>query len=422
MQNFLVLPPHPLFSVHETNEIAELWPSGSDPIHRSAISFDTKQKHNPQIQPQSHPVMKPYIPYSILAAALACGMAQAVTSYTTPVGYETLELTTGFNFDSVRLHTTPIAAGTLESATASPNTVTDSNLDLGALITSGTYILEILDGSGIIQEITTAGPGTSIVTAADLTGLTFPCSYSLRPAATLQSVFGSTFTASPDFGATNGTLASGLTIGYAGATGADQIWFWNGTDFTEYFFDEFTEASGFATPGWTNLDSVLATVNASAINLIYADSFIISSASGNNVVISGELKTTATELNLVSGFNFVGSVAPVGATLETAFGTSFTASPDFGATNGTLDSGLSIGYAGATGADQVWIWNGTDFTEYFFDEFTEASGFATAGWTNLDAVLTPVNATTTNLPPGYIITAAGAKDVVQGVPSYYSGL
>lgn len=363
--------------------------------------------------------MKTIIHSSILLALASSGIAfGAATATTIPVGYETLALSSGFNFDGIRLQNTPIATGILDAATVS--TVTDNDIDLGALITSGTYVLELTNGSGIIQEVTSA-TGTALNVAANLTAQ-IPASYRLRTADTLESVFGSAFTGSPDFGGTNGTLNSGLTIGYAGTAGVDQVWFWNGTDFTEYYFDEYTPASGFSTPGWVNLDNTAIAVNPSAVNMIYADSFIVSSSSGNDVVVSGEVKKTATELNLVSGFNFAGSVAPAGATLASAFGSAFTGSPDFGGTNGTLNCGLSIGYAGTAGVDQIWIWNGTDFTEYYFDEFTPASGFSTPGWVNLDNTGIAVDPALISLPSGYIISAAGPKNVLQGVPSYYAGL
>lgn len=334
--------------------------------------------------------------YAFLAAALACGMANAqTTAYTTPVGYETLNLNTGFNFVGVRLHEPVIAAGTLESATS--NSVTDDQVNLGALITGGaTYILEIQDGSGIIQEITAAGAGTSITTAADLTGLTFPVSYSLRPAATLASVFG------------NAAVGHKLDIGAGGIAGADQVWFWNGSGYTKYYFDEFG-GEFFDTETWVNVDTS-ATVDGNDVNIIYADGIIVTSANGKDVTVSGSVKTGATELNVVTGFNFVSSVAPVGMTLDTAFG-------DTAAE--TTANGLNIGAGGAAGADQVWIWNGSGFTKLYFDEFG-GEFFDTETWVNADtAAIVPAS---TELPAGYIVTAASPGDIRSGVPSSYSNL
>lgn len=340
--------------------------------------------------------MKTYLPHSLILAAIAAsGMAFGQTAYTTPVGYTTLANNSGFNFIGVQLQRTAIAAGTLDSATS--NSVTDNQLNLGALITGGaTYILEIQDGSGIIQEITTAGPGTSIITAANLTSLTYPVSYQLRPASTLASVFGSA------------AIGHKLDIGAGGSAGADQVWFWNGSGYTKYYFDEFG-GPGFDTETWVNVDTA-AVVNGSTVNMIYADGFILTSAAGKDVVVSGEVKKGPTELNLVTGFNFVGAVAPVGATLNTAFGST---AAQVNASN------LNIGAGGAGGADQVWIYNGAGFTKLYFDEFG-GPGFDTETWVNVDTAA--LVAASTVLPAGYIITAATPGDVRSGVPTYYSNL
>jgi hypothetical protein len=333
--------------------------------------------------------------FSLLAAALATGAAFAATAYTTPVGYETLTNNSGFNFAGVRLHQPTLAAGKLESFATTPNRVTDNDLDLGALIVSGTYILEIEDGSGIIQEVVSA-TGTALNVAADLSGLTYPVSYSLRKADTLASVFG------------NAATGHKLDIGAAGPTGADQVWFWNGSGYNKYYFDAFG-GPGFDQETWVNVDTN-AVENGSTINLIYADGVIITSANGKDVVVTGEVKTGPTELNLVTGFNFVGSVAPAGATLDTLFG-------DTAAE--TTASGLNIGAAGPTGADQVWIWTGSGFVKYFFDAFG-GPGFDQETWVNVDTnALVPA---TTTVPSGYIITAASPGDVLSGVPSFYSNL
>jgi hypothetical protein len=339
--------------------------------------------------------MKTKISYSLLAAAMACGMAQGATAYTTPVGYETLANNAGFNFIGVRLQESVIAAGTLDSATS--NSVTDAQVNLGALITGGkTYILEIQNGSGIIQEITSAGVGNSITTAADLTGLTFPVSYSLRPASTLASVFG------------NSAVGHKLDIGGGGVAGADQVWLWNGSGYNRYYFDA-AGGPDFDQETWQNVDTN-AVVNGNNVNMIYADGFIISSATGKDVVVSGAVKTGATELNVVTGFNFVGSVAPAGMDLNAAFG-------DTAAE--VTASGLNIGGGGVAGADQLWLWNGSGFTKVYFDA-AGGPDFDLETWQNVDTGA-PVLAST-SLPAGYIISAATPGNIRSGVPSTFSSL
>jgi len=326
-------------------------------------------------------------------------MAQATTGV---VGYNTWRIDAGFNFVGVTLHETPVASGMLESATMAPNTVTDDDVDLGALILSGTYILEIEDGSGIIQEITAAGAGTSITTPADLSGLGFPVAYTLRPASTVASVFGP-------------ANESGLAAGSFGAAGADVIKLWNGAGFDDYYYDNFAPP-GFVSGGWVNLNTA-TTADATALDLIYADSFVISSASGNDVVVTGDLKSGATEINKITGFNFVGAVAPVGASLATSYGVANT-------------GGLAAGSFGAAGADVIWIWNGGGFDKFYYDNFAPP-GFVSGGWVNLDTATaadstmilleaTPANPLDSPAS-GYVIDGV-AGNVVQGVPAYYAGL
>ena len=337
--------------------------------------------------------MKTYLPYSLILAAAASGMAfGAETAYTTPVGYETFANNPGFNFVGVRLHQEVLAAGTLESFATGPNRVTDNQVDLSALITGGkTFLLEIQDGSGIIQEVTTAS-GAGLNIAANLSSLTFPCSYSLRAASTLNSVFGST------------AATCKLSIGGGSVVGADQLWFFNGVGYTKVYFDQFGGPS--EAEGWYNVVTGAA-VNGNTFNLVYADGFIINSASGKDVVVAGVVKKGATELNLNSGFNFASSVAPTGMTLQTAFGNTKAQ---------VVASGLTIGGGSIVGADQLWFFNGSGYTKVYFDEFGGVG--EVSGWYNVDtgAAVLP----TTIIPSGYIINAPSAGNVKSGVPVEYS--
>ena len=331
----------------------------------------------------------------LLAALLAPGALFAqTTATTTPVGYETLALSPGLNFASIRLHEAPVASGQLESATA--NSVTDNDINLSALITSGTtYILELGNGSGIIQEITTAGAGTSITTPSNLSGLTYPISYKLRKSATLASVFGDT------------SANLKLDRGAGGPAGADQVWVFTSGTFAKYYFDDFGGA--LEEPGWYNIATNEA-VNPSAINLVYADSFIISSNAGRDVVVSGEVKLQSTELNLQPGFNFVSSVAPTGVTLADAFGTTVA--------QVKTATGLNIGGGSSAGADQIWLFNGSGFTKIYFDEFGGA--LEEPGWYNVNDG-SPI-ANNTELAGGYIISAATGGNVISKNPTNYSTL
>jgi hypothetical protein len=336
--------------------------------------------------------MKPIIPFALLGALLAVGVAPAAE--TVPVGYETLAINTGFNFVAPRLHPTVKIAGNLEAVTATTAQDTSAGVDfvttLGTSGASGTYILEINDGSGVIQEVTTWTADT--INAADLNGVTAPVGYSVRPSATLASMFGL-------------TNQSGLAAGNGSSAGADQVWLWNGTGWTKHYYDNFAPPT-FASGGWVNVDTATA-VDANAINLVYSDALAIVSAAGQDVTVAGEVKTGATELTLATGFNFVGSVAPAGATVATAYGASNAA-------------GLTAGNGSSAGADQVWIFNGTAWNKYYYDNFAPPT-FASGGWVNVDTA-SAADSTLLNLPSGYAIVAASPKSITQGVPGYYNDL
>ena len=61
-----------------------------------------------------------------------------------------------------------------------------------------------------------------MVTPSDLSFLSFPVNYTLRPSATIASVFGA-------------ANEAGLASGGGGPVGADQIWLFNGSSFDKYY-------------------------------------------------------------------------------------------------------------------------------------------------------------------------------------------
>ncbi len=334
--------------------------------------------------------MKNILPL-LFGAALLPLVANA-QSYSNVVGYETLDNAVGFNFVGVRLHEPTVVAGSLEAVTAT--TATDNDVDFTAVLgtsgASGTYILEILDGTGVIQEVTTWT--ATVLDVADLSGVTAPVNYAIRPVSTVASVLGA-------------SNEAGLAAGAGGSGGADQVWLWNGTGFDKYYYDLFAPPD-YSGPAWVNL-ATDTQVDPATIKLVYSDGFVISSASGNDVVVAGEVKPGETELTLTGGFNFVGSVAPVGATMATAFG----------AAN---EAGLSTGAGGSGGADQVWLWNGTGFDKFYYDLFAPPD-YSGPAWVDV-ATDTQVDPATIGLDAGYVISAASAKAVTQGVPAYYGSL
>ncbi|MBN8458706.1 MAG: hypothetical protein J0M04_12800 [Verrucomicrobia bacterium] len=320
--------------------------------------------------------------YSLLAAAFACGLASAqTTAYTTPVGYVTQTLGQNYNLIGLTVHQPTIAAGVIDAESTS--SVTDNEVNFGTLLTAGaSYVLEL--GDGTIQEIT-AWSGSVLTTPEDITANITPgtTTYKLRKASTISDVFGATNSAglSPD---TDGSLTGTDTVLVLNAAGNFE---------TIYYFND-----GAGTTGWFDDQGG----EAANRRIIYADGFYVKRASATplNLVISGEIKTTKTGGALVSGFNYVGSVAPVGLTLGTS-GLEAYLAPD---SDGSF-----------TGTDLLYILQGgTLYTAYYFND-----GAGTTGWFDDQGG----DATNLKLEGGFLIKAAsGPKPYVLNVPATYGSL
>ena len=329
--------------------------------------------------------MKTSISYSLLAAAMACGLAHGqTTAYTTPVGYVTKSLPPGLTtLVGLTVQQPTVAAGVLDAASASPKSVTDNQVNFTTTLTAGaTYVLELTDGT--VQEIT-AWSGSVLTTPDNITASVTPgtTTYKLRKAATVSDIFGATNSVglSPD---TDGSL-----------TGTDTILILNASNAfdTVYYFND-----GAGTTGWFDDQGAPADNKVVA----YPDSFYVRRAAGTpkSLVVSGEVKTTPTGGRLVSGFNFVNSVAPVGLTLATS-GLQTSLTPD-------VDGSL-------TGTDLVLVPNGAVFTTvYYFND-----GAGTTGW--FDDQGAPADSLP--LDGGFLINnASGIKPFKVNVPAGYSSL
>lgn len=329
--------------------------------------------------------MKPFIPYSLIAAFAACGLASAQTATTTPVGYETLELAAGTNYIGLRLHEETLLAGTVDSIDV--DTLTDAAVDFDSVLVGGAntfYILEIDNGSGAIQELTgLSGNNTELTLTEDITGLVSPGdSYRIRKAATLESVFGA-------------SNEAGLAPGFFGTAGADLVSVPNGLGgFDDYYYDEDQTT-------WAKSDA--SPVAPSEIPLIYADGIVMTMTAPLDLVVTGEVKTTSVLHFAASGTNYLSSVFPAGATLESAFGAPTTIA--------TLDAG----FFGTAGADLFLIPDGAGgFDTYYYDEDQTS-------WASEDA--TPVDASTVDLPSGFVfVNEGGDLNLLNSAPAGYENL
>jgi hypothetical protein len=331
--------------------------------------------------------MKPKTIQSILAAALLApgALFAQTTATTTPVGYETVNLTAGFNYMGLRLHNSSVISGTFETVTNS--TLVDTGVNINAALEAGkTYIVEIVNtaGVGAVAEIVKSDvTNDTIATTNAFTslGVTTPAQYTIRPAATLASVFGAANT-------------YGLTPGFSGPSGADLVYVPTGAGgFTQYFYDE-DEVS------WKDAETNTS-VDPTAVPLVYLDGIIIFANATEAITVSGQIKKEPVYQLVKPGFNYLSSVYPANATLASAF-------------NGSLAT-INPGFSGPSGADLIYV-PGATLTQYFYDA-DETS------WKDAETN-TAVDPATISLPSGIIYFNAGASDanLKNSAPSGYSSL
>lgn len=244
--------------------------------------------------------MKTPFAYSILAAAAACGLANAQTAYTTPVGYTTQTLpantTTLVGFNVLKPVVASGAFTSVSGATLSDTSVNFTN----SLTASKTYILEITTGTaaGTVQEFVTWS-NNSITLPAAVTGAAVGNSYAVRIAPTLQETF-----------------PVGFLAGSALATTADKVWVPTtpGT-YVKYWYKTNSPVGWRTTSTGTN-DTGAVTAD---VPLISIDGIIIEKkGTAKDLVLTGEVKKTGSNVLLGQSFNLISINPPSGLTLFTA--------------------------------------------------------------------------------------------------------
>lgn len=246
--------------------------------------------------------MKRTILYSLIAAAAACGISLGQV-YTTPVGYTTETLETGFNLIGISLHNPTVAIGTITAVDS--DSITDSNATLTTALAAGTYLLEISDGlQGGALQVFSNFTDTTITTDDDLqaAGVVAGDGYSIRAVATISSVFGPNNE--------SGLQASDSPVN------ADIIWVPNGVGgYFQYYRNQglVIGETVIAPPSWRTV----AGVEAGNQPLVFSDGmFIQRKGASLDLVISGEVKLTSTRVPVPNGFSIVASGFPVGTTLD----------------------------------------------------------------------------------------------------------
>lgn len=319
--------------------------------------------------------------------ALLAGSAAAQESVSKPVGYETLDVATGFNYIGVRLHEAPAASGAADSIAETVVTVPAGSLDG---LTEGTaYIFEVTDGDAtgavVIVEAFDAVAGT--VTLSDDLSDNFEEGnlFTIRPSSTLVSLFGE---------------ASDDALAAAAAPGdGDQVWVPNMAG----GFDKFYKYSFFGISEWRGVDSDTA-VDGNTISVCYTDGMVINAVQDSSVVFSGSVKLGASSFGLAEGFNYLGSIYPVGATLDNFFGPLAQVDLDTAAAPGD--------------GDQVWVASGSSFTKYYVYSF-----FGVSEWRSVSSDTAVADPATIDLSTGFLVlNVGGAGQVGVSAPLFYADL
>lgn len=322
--------------------------------------------------------MKPYT-YSLLAAALACGMAQgAATAYTTPVGYITASINGNptanvFGADTYVASTLVQPSVFAGAATVSPSGGKTITFSGGVpLALDGTYVLEITNGS---QE----GWWSSVVssTATSVTVLdTFPAaldanvSISVRKFSTINSLFGAN---SPGF----------TDIDGVDTNPPDEIQILNPIDQSARTI---VYVKDVAPDGWYDF----VTSTPAGDEIIYPGTSVKIKRYGAtplSLVSSGEVKTTKTQVDIYPNYNWLGQTM---------------------ATNGTLGSmsfvNQLVKFDGVGANDFLELLSPTQVASQYVALIPEFGGFMADFVTTADSSTVPIEGGT-----GYVIQRAASN-------------
>lgn len=304
------------------------------------------------------------------------------------VGYNTITIGAKRNtFVGLTVHHPIVKKGILSSSTSA--SVTVEGINFVTLLgepgpEASLYILELADGT--IQEISNWDANGVLETPSDISSkvVAGTTPFTLRKAATISDIFGAENSAglAPDRG-------DQLNQDFIHVQGRD------GTTTSIYYYDDGNPDIR----GWYDDQGE----RASGFPLIYADGFYIKRA-GNTpleLVTTGTVKLTPTSSVLLSGFNYVSSVAPVKLTLDSSNLHTFL-SPD---TTGDYD---------ANSVDQVYLpqANGSFIIAYYYNDGELTGWYDTSG--------NPAGSYV--LEGGFLIRNRGAaKSYTLPVPASYAG-
>jgi hypothetical protein len=353
--------------------------------------------------------MKTPFAYSILAAAAACGLANAQTAYTTPVGYVTIPIpgTGGVPGVTQKLQLAnqgllPPAAveytGVAESITSTYVEDTQGTWAAGAYVRAGSlgamisHLVEITDGplQGTMTWVTSStssqGVGQRLYTSDDISAAGNTASFRVLKCFTISSLFGTTPTSAALGGA--GTITAADTVKIIDPLGTPQtFWYKN-------------SGGSSATWGWkiATLPAGVGAADVPHIAIHPNDGLQITRkrSDDGSLVISGDVKTLNTKVR-VEGSQLTASVFNLIAYHHPAGGLTIGAT---GLYTGNAATGIK-GAGTISAADLVQIWNPStgSFQQFWYKNSGGSS--ATWGWKT-------AGPETISVPANYVIPSTAA--------------
>jgi hypothetical protein len=294
--------------------------------------------------------MKPTL-YSLIAAAAACGLAQAAeTAYTTPVGYYDASAKAGGNLFVPSLVRSTSFAGVITGAGATTLTLEANSLTLNAFNEGSTYPTHYVEitqpgsNNGVVIDIV-SNTDSVITLASDITALSLTGteSIAIRPHRTLKEVFAAEEASIAPF--------SDSATFYE-ANGGTPTYFFDGTNWTTDFINP--DGNDRPIPPGTG--------------------FVLTISADVDLTIAGEVKAgpTVVQLNGNSVVNVVGPVNPLVGTSDTLQDLGFAALSPF------ADS-ITLYQPGTVLPTGTYFSDGTNVTEDFINPSLDALDATTGG-------------------------------------------
>lgn len=344
------------------------------------------------------------VPFAAVLALLGSalpGLAQGPTyPNTSPIGFVALAVngkasggTTSFSFRSLGLARAVEYEGVATTAFANAIFVTPAE---GAELTNdkfngaaGAYYLEITgpaDASGIgtmYDIVATSGDEQMITLAQSLApGVGDGATFRIRKHWTIGTVFGP-------------ANEGGLQGGSEGE--GDIVMIYSGGSYTSFFYS----TGGPAGTGWrVSGDNVTDQVN----RVLYPDDGMIISRQQTGsikLLLMGAVRAGQTSFPIVPGMNLVGNPYSAPMTLDSS-----------NLYTGSATTGIKPGFAST--ADQVLLFNGTDYDIYYYS----SGGLAGTGWRKAGGPKTSAGATTLPVAGAFLVQRRGGAGFNWVIPQH----